>query len=383
MCNKKTLRVGILTIHAAFNFGSMLQAYALQNAVECCGDGDKTELIDYLPPCIMDGYSLNPFKNMGSPRSFLKYCVDIPNRVRRNRVFEEFAQDFFHTSPKQYQSNGELYRDRRNWDVCLLGSDQVWNPEIVKQDKAFWLAFADGYKASFASSFGTTSIPTEYLDALKQSLNGFDQIAVREPSARQMLSGVEKPIEVTCDPVFLLNAEEWAALERKPEGIPEHYMLLYTVERNEKLETLTQNTAAGYGIPVVDVGFRSNPRGYCGIHSPDFGPREFLYLIRHADYMTTNSFHGTAFATIFQRKCVSILHRSRGTRIRELAELSGRSRYILPGDASAEDVRNVFAGPEEDDYTALNERIAHSKVYLRQVLAQAREKHPGGSNGNN
>lgn len=382
MCAKKALRIGILTIHAAINFGSMLQAYALQHEVEECAEEDAVELINYLPPYIMDGYSLNPFKNMSSLRSFLKYCVDITGRVRRNRVFEEFARDFFHTTAKKYRSNEELSRDNRNWDVCLLGSDQVWNPEIVEQDRAFWLAFADGYKACFSSSFGTTSIPEEYLEALKKTLNSFDRIAVREPSARQMLSGVEKPIEVTCDPVFLLSAEEWTALERKPEGIPEHYMLLYTVERNEKLEALTKSTAASYGIPVVDVGFRSDPRGYCGVHSPGFGPREFLYLIRHADYMATNSFHGTAFATIFRRKCVSILHRSRGTRIRELAELSGRSRYILQEDAGVDDVRNVFASPAEDDYTGLNERIYHSKAYLRQMLTQAREKQQGGSNGN-
>lgn len=373
MSTDNKLRIGILTIHAAINYGSMLQAYALQRAIETEAPADAVELIDYLPPYIMDGYSLNPLKNLGSLKSFAKYCINFSDRKKRNRVFEKFSRDCFRTNGRKYTNSLQLKKDGGNWDVCILGSDQVWNPEIVAQDRAFWLDFAEGsYKASFASSFGTTSIPESYRKELVQALNGFDKIAVREPSAAHMLSDVIHPITVTCDPVFLLSAEQWAELERKPKDIPDRYILFYTVERNEKLEALAKQAAEHYGIPVVDVGFRGNPRGYFGLHSPEYGPREFLYLIRHADYMATNSFHGTAFATIFRKKCVSVLHHSRGTRIRELAELAGRSRYILPEDAAVSDVIKLFEGAPEDDYSFLNGRIAASKAYLKDMLAEAR-----------
>lgn len=383
MSKDNSLRIGILTIHAAINYGSMLQAYALQKQLEELASGDTVELIDYLPPCIMDGYSLNPGKHLKDPGDFLKYCVNFDARRKQRGVFEDFARNCFHRSSRQYTDSAQLEADAEKWDVCVLGSDQVWNPEIVADDRAFWLDFAkSSYKASFSSSFGTTEIREDYRKKLAQTLIKFDQIAVREPSAAAMLSDVEKPIAVTCDPVFLLSADQWAELERKPEYVPEHYIQMYTVERNEKLEELVKQLSAHYGIPVVDLGLRSNPMGYFGIHSPEFGPREFLYLIHHADFLVTNSFHGTAFGTIFRKKCVSILHHSRGTRIRELAELSSRTRFVLSEDASPEDVIMLMEEPYEDDYGPLNERIAGSKAYLEEMLTEARYVKFGENEGN-
>lgn len=366
------LRIGILTIHAAINYGSMLQAYALQAQLEAEGGENRVELIDYLPPYIMNGYSLNPLKHLGDPKDFLKYLLNLGQRTKRNKVFESFARDCFRLSDRAYTDASQLEADSANWDVCLLGSDQVWNPEIVADDRAFWLEFAKHkYKACFSSSFGTTAIPELYKDGLIRALKTFDKLSVREPSAAAMLTDVEKTIAVTCDPVFLLSADQWAELERKPAQVPERYIVMYTVERNEKLEALVKQLSVHYGIPVVDMGIRSDPRGYFGIHSPEYGPREFLYLIHHADYMVTNSFHGTAFGTIFKKKCVSILHRSRGTRIRELLELADRSRYILPEDASTEQLVHCFDREQEEDTSCLQDTIAASKTYLKDMLMQA------------
>ena len=382
MSADKKLRIGILTIHAAINYGSMLQAYALQRAVETEASGDSVELIDYQPPCIMDGYSLNLLKNARNPKCFLKYCINFRDRKKRNQVFRKFSGDFFHLSHRKYTNAQQLRRDCTNWNVVLLGSDQVWNPEIVKMDRVFWLDFAEkSFKACFSSSFGTTSIPETYQKALTQALRGFDEIAVREPSAAAMLSDVDKPVTVTCDPVFLLSAQQWEAVERKPKEVPDHFFLMYTVERNEKLEVLVRETAAYFGTPVVDLGIRSNPREYFGVHSPEYGPREFLYLIHHADYMATNSFHGTAFAIIFKKKCVSMLHHSRGTRIQELTEVAGRSGWILSEDATVSDVIRRFTEACEGDGSRLEERIAASRAYLKNMLADARSVKCGGTNG--
>lgn len=380
MSADKKLRIGILTIHGAVNYGSMLQAYALQREMEAVAGDDAVVLIDYLPPCIMDAYSLNPLKNMGNPKQFLKYCVNFRDRRKRNRVFREFAQDYFHLSPRKYTNGKQLKRDCANWNVIVVGSDQVWNPEIVKKDRTFWLEFAEKcYKASFSSSFGTTQIPESYRNALMQALKRFDSIAVREPSAAAMLSDMARPVTITCDPVFLLSAGQWGAVERKPEGVPDRYFLMYTVERNKKLEALVREAAEYFGLSVVDLGIRNNPRAYFGVHSPEFGPREFLYLIHHADFMVTNSFHGTAFAGIFQKKCISIHHHSRGTRIRELAELTGRSGWILSEDAAVSDAIRLFTEAREDDASPLEERIAASRAYLENMLADARSAQCGGT----
>lgn len=361
--------IGILTIHAAINYGSALQAYALQHRMQAENPNADLEIINYLPACIMDQYSNNILNNMKDIKTFIKFCLNFKNRRIRNTQFKEFSDKFFSLSAENYKSNTELKRDSENWDACILGSDQVWNPDIVEDDPAFWLDFMkEGYKATFSSSFGTMDVPRKYLDNLERELENFDRISVREPSAKDMLHQVNKEITVTCDPVFLLSAEEWSKIERKPDGIPSEYILLYTVEKNEKIEDIVKDISKEYNLPIVDLGVRNNPRSYFGIHSSRFGPQEFIYLIHNAKYVFTNSFHGTAFATIFHKKSISILHRSRGTRIRELCDLAGRMHLILPELATIGEVKKVLDKDLCDDYSLLDLRIEASKQYIKELL---------------
>ena len=147
-------KVGILTIHAARNYGSMLQAYALQTTVERIVPDTKVELIDYLPPRVMDIYSLDIRKHWKQPKRLAAFLLNYSSKVRRDRVFRDFSKRYFHLTDSIFCSNKDLVSLGDQWDVCILGSDQVWNRDIVGDDPAFILDFVrKGRKLSFSSSF--------------------------------------------------------------------------------------------------------------------------------------------------------------------------------------------------------------------------------------
>ena len=375
MSEHQPLRMGILTIHAALNYGSMLQAYALQSTLESLAPDSSVELIDYLPGIIMDRYASDIRKHLKNMPELAKWALTLRTRYRKNRAFRGFASEYFHLSPKSYEREAELQKDAQRWNVCILGSDQVWNPDIIGNDKTFFLDFAsDSLKASFASSFGTEKVNGSFLNMLLDSLQSFEHLAVREASAARILEPLQKPVFVSCDPVFLMSGDQWRSMARRPKQVPDHYILYYSVQRNDAAENLARKLSAHYGLPIVDAGSRNNPLKYIGLHDPDIGPAEFLYLVDHADFVVTNSFHGTAFGTIFRKKCISLVHRTRGTRIRELAQLAERGEYLVDEHTAPADVIALLDREVIAVGGGLAQTIAGSRDYLKNVIRSAYDR---------
>lgn len=362
-------KVGVLTIHAARNYGSMLQAYALQTTVERIVPDSKIELIDYLPPRVMDIYSLDIRKHWKQPKRLAAFLLNYSSKFRRDRVFENFAKRYFHLTDSNYCSIEELITVGDRWDTCILGSDQVWNRDIVGDDPAFILDFVrKGRKVCYSSSFGTQYVDPDWSEKIQDRISDFDAVAVREQSAADILRAANREIFVTCDPVLLISRNNWVAISAKPEGIPAHYILYYSVERNSAAENLVKKMAEESGLPIVDAGVRNNPMGYLGIHSSDFGPQEFLNLVANADFVVTNSFHGTAFSFIFEKKVICMLHHTRGTRIRELAALAGREDCVVEEQISVSDAMKVLNCQIPKIGEDLRKNIDDSMAYLHAVL---------------
>ena len=169
--------VGILTIHAAINYGSVLQAFALQKYLQMNNPQDDFQIIDYCPSIIMDQYSLALSKNIETPKSFIKYILSYKDRKNRGLAFEQFIKSKMKLSPRKYTSDDDLRRDEKRWDSFLLGSDQIWNPEIVGNSDIFMLGFCkDEFCGSFASSFGKLKISDEYLKKLSNELFSEQQL---------------------------------------------------------------------------------------------------------------------------------------------------------------------------------------------------------------
>jgi hypothetical protein len=154
--------VGIITIHKINNYGSVLQAYALQQV--CENLGFKAEIIDYNFP--NEFHANNKYVDTTSSQpnepkliKFL-YALDL---IKQHKGLNAFVSKYLHLSCKQYNSPGELEISVPRYDVYITGSDQLWNPRHCNGDPAFMLHFApdESLKISYAASIGTDSIPEE------------------------------------------------------------------------------------------------------------------------------------------------------------------------------------------------------------------------------
>lgn len=297
----KGQKAGIITFLHNDNFGSSLQAYALQRAVRDMGyecvhldyRPDRTEKIRNLlksgnnPKLILEGIRKREVK------------ADQSGARRKSEAIPAFYQRRMKlTAPCRNQK--ELRKASRDCDLLLCGSDQIWNP--VWLNPAYFLTFADRNvpKAAYAPSLGVSRLPKAgKIRKIRRWTKDFRAISVREEEGAQLLkqmTGCEVP--VLPDPVCLLSVEEWNEIAGKaPEGEP--YLLCYFIGSNpvywERVLTLQKET--GLRVIVLPVTAESYRSGYELLDGA--GPEDFLAAVRDAACFCTDSFHGFVFGSIF------------------------------------------------------------------------------------
>ena len=294
-------RVGIITFLHNDNYGSSLQAYALQRAVRDMGH--DCEHLDYRPDRAEKIRNL--LKSGNSPKLLLDGV-----RKRSVKAGQQGAREKSSAIPLFYQNTMRLSTPCRNqkelraaadrYDVLICGSDQIWNP--VWLNPAYFLTFApqDTRKIAYAASLGVSTLPAEAkIRKIRKWTEGFEAISVREKEGAALLKRMTgRDAEVMPDPVCLLSREEWAeAAAPAPEGEP--YLLCYFIGENpaywDKVSRLQAQTGLKVIVmPVTAEGYRS---GYELLDGA--GPEAFLGAMKDAAMLCTDSFHGLAFGTIF------------------------------------------------------------------------------------
>lgn len=304
------MKIGILTFHFAYNYGAMLQAYSLSTYI--AEKGIDVEIIDYRPAKI--NYLYRP-----TLKDVFKHPFEITTnqwKQKRNKTeficFEEFLTNYFKLGKKDTSYNG-----------VIVGSDQVWNSDITKHDRTYLLAdFGNEVKKfSYAASLGKKKHDAEWEKELKCYLDKLDLISVREQHSRDYLEKIlpKKEICVAPDPVFLLNRTEWENLGQKT-NVPEKYILFYSLGMDKNLQQKAILLSEYEGIPIVNIHplFPMDIKN--AIKKSDIGPREFLWLIRNAQYVCTDSFHAASFSMIFEKDIILNIDEDKGNRISNLLQ---------------------------------------------------------------
>lgn len=218
MAENRAKKVGVITILKVNNYGAELQAYATQAVLKKLGW--NAEIIDYL------FYKNSDFKKtkMSKPLfpvgvvkkakeyfyplfARLKSCRASDAAHRRKKRFDLFHKQNTSLS-RTYQTIDELYGAGLNYDVYMVGSDQVWNPGIYSSLKPYFLTFAPKGKKriSYASSFGVSEISAIAKPFYEKALKEFDAISVRERNAVGMVEHLTgKKAQWVLDPTLLLN----------------------------------------------------------------------------------------------------------------------------------------------------------------------------------
>lgn len=210
---------------------------------------------------------------------------------------------------ERFKSYDDLSEECLSNGVFIAGSDQIWNPAIgINRLKFFFLEFCkDNKKISYAASMGKENIPQELEESYRSWLDGFDYVSVRESEAKRSLEPLtNKKIEINPDPVFFLTAEEWCAYEQ-PYPVKGKYILVYAIHWDKKLNVSLRRLHRQTGLPIIAI--KNVPSTvYCNKACCDVGPAEFLWLIDHAEYVVSSSFHGIAFSAVFHKKFSAVIN---------------------------------------------------------------------------
>lgn len=311
------MKIGVLTFHFAYNYGAMLQAYALSNYIDGIS-GMECEVIDYRPNKINSLYRPKMIDFYKKPLLNIKRSIKKRISCTSHANFEKFLKQQLKQS-KRAVNDKEFSTIIKKYDAVFVGSDQVWNPQITGGDKNYLLYKGSNSlkKFSYAASIGANSINEEWKNSISKFLKSFKEISVREESGRKLLKDIQPElcVDVISDPVFLLSTEEWRKLEKAVPRV-DKFILFYSLSRNIELEQETKRLSEKMGIKIVSIHplFKSKV-GECKC---DIGPLQFLWLIDNAEYVCTDSFHATAFSVIFRKNIIVEYDNEKGNRIANL-----------------------------------------------------------------
>ena len=252
------MRIGIITFHAAFNYGSMLQAYALQTYLSI--QGHEVEIINYRSYFQKSIY-YKPFdfhskySILSSFKRSLFYPSSIPKLKKKWELFNSFLNQNLKLT-KEYNTLNDLEKNSWNYDLLITGSDQIWNTGATDSGEVYFGNFINSEnikKISYAASIGQYP---ENVDSnfLKEQIRHFTAISVREERSKEVLiqNNIEKEIEVVCDPTLLIDAYFYNKLYNESPLINGKYIFFYTpVGLPIEYFKLVNDFAETMGMPVI------------------------------------------------------------------------------------------------------------------------------------
>lgn len=371
------MKIGIITFHASHNHGSMLQAWAMQNYLQ--KKGHKVEIINYRSfqqkKLFFQPFELN---NKYSFQSSLKRLFLSPfsfkSFKKKWQLFESFLNSEYNLT-KEYNTIEQLYDENFDYDLVVVGSDQIWNTDGLGSGEcteAYFANFVSCKKIAYAPSFGP-DITHVNKDFIKKHLRNFSGLSVRESSGKSFLldNKLVNSVEVVCDPTLLLEGEDYFQLIESRPLYNEDYIFFYSphalpIRHFEIVNKIGQQL----GIPVIAdrLYYPKDIKKFSHIKIfPEVGPKEFLNLIKNAQLVVGESFHLLVFSLLL-KKSFFCINGDLDNRLSNLLSAVGMQRRAI----------NVKAGELNDDYTIkdfssamnfLDSFRQHSYEYLNQFIS--------------
>lgn len=290
------MNVGIITFHNAINYGAVLQTYALQTSLQNLNC--DVHVINYINNKIVGKNEKPSLRDYRNPLKYLNdsYMYGIYQAKRKQIV--RFSDRYIKKTSIVEKNN--IQKIAEKFDVVFTGSDQVWNDKITGSDDTYYLNFIPGKKRfSYAASIGSNTIPTENIPRVKKLLADFNKISVRESSAVEALkTQLDISAVQVLDPTLLLTKNDYISLAEYPQE-QEKFVLLYMLVYSETLLKSAKKKAEQLGISVFCIN--ASGKRIKGVVDKSFvGIEEWIGLFLQAEFVFTNSFHGTVFSINFQ-----------------------------------------------------------------------------------
>lgn len=368
-----------ITFHAAHNYGSMLQAYALQQTLLSLGVDN--EIINFRTERQKNFYP-NPFElhNVGWARKLKFFILDHllsgykDSLLKKYLLFEEFLRNKLILT-KEFSSTEDLKKNLQKFDYYITGSDQCWNTSCGDFDWSYYLNFTDSLnKISYASSFGLKA-PDKKILQIKEQLSKFKFISAREKGSADYIENIiGKFIAIMPDPTLILPRDHWAQLAGDASLMNDSYIFVYTPFARAGTVEIAIHLSNLTGLPIVisnepaskdlvKLLIKKNIR-----FKLDAGPVEFLNLIKNASYVVSGSFHAVVFSLIFHRPFIAV----DGLQDNRMKELLYKYRCEDMAVMIEKDGKFILEAPPGDIPYGVDNSIAEERrralEYLENVL---------------
>lgn len=369
---KKTL--GILTFNRALNYGAVLQALALKDVCEDLGY--EVHIINYLKD--------TPEQNVGPLRAFavaknkktaafklVRSLMSYSSDIKRQRAFARFRKEYLDesvvcTSAAEVAALG--------YDCYVSGSDQIWNYNItggVFDPVYFGQIPVDARCVVYAGSAQDTPFPLDKELEFRAMLEGAScPISIRENKLASYVGRLTATqYSVVLDPTLLAGRD---FIDKLPQTkkTSDSYILIYQIDSNPATDVSVKNLEKRFGCKVYTM---TTPRlGSVHGRKGEAGPEIFLTLLRNADFLVTNSFHGIALSLLLEKNFYVYDNGGVMTRIDSLLSAVGLNDRKIKMVADIDPEKKI-------SYEPVQEILASMRESSRKFLIDALEGKDGSS----
>ena len=378
------IKIGILTYHYSNNFGGVLQSYALYKHLKSIGA--NVEILNFVP---LNYNNRSILFETGIRKNIFKMKIeDIDPKLLANRILikkrysKEIIRkfDLFRDSMEMSEkvNEGNITSVINNYDVIIVGSDQVWSSG-QRNKKEYFLGFDNrfkGKKISYAADSTISEVDPNQANKLKGYLEDFDFISVRNDHTHKFvktLIGRSAPIVV--DPTILFNFDNFEESNINTLIKDEKYILVYALgkEINGTNKKAIEKIKQIYGdikvYSVVIPTMKFNLCNYADKVFYDIGPLEWIDLFKNASFIYTDSYHGVLFSLKYHKPFLAYYtEKLRATRFIDLGKRYSIDKYIVQNIREIDDNKLLDRLP---DFNSIDKIIDLQKISSLEFLKKA------------
>ena len=314
------MKVALAINYDYHDYGGMLQAFATQRFLEKQGiDSDAINFDNvkgdisrrkwkYFLSNMMDISIVKEKSRLIEKKIRQKTNARLKAQMaERDKAFDKFCTSHFEVS-RTFDSWDDMAKaSQMEYDAVIVGSDQLWLPSNVMADyyTLNWVP-EKVKKIAYATSFGIGNIPQKYKEMYRQYLTRIDYLSARETSGQEIISELtDRSVPLVNDPALLLDANGWDEVIKDKPIINDKYIFCYFMGDNPEQREFVKRLAKEKGLKIVALlhldQFIETDEHYADYTPWNISPADFVNLVKYAEYVCTDSFHGTVFSIIYSR----------------------------------------------------------------------------------
>lgn len=370
-------RIGLATCFID-NYGACLQALALQRTIESFGY--YCEIINYTEPrgYFSDKTLKQKLKNNNLIRK-IYVCLkpSVRSAYETEDKFNRFRKEHLHISNFEYETTDKILNNPPLYDAYVCGSDQIWNPKLYGcNNRVYFLDFAPKGKKriAYAPSIGLTDFPKEYADEFSYLVKKLDVVSVRESEGKNIIDRLtKKKARVVLDPTLLCDNIYWHNVA-KSVNYNKSFIFCYTFGNKPYMHDVVERIQKDTGLEILYTSCTSwGNEIKNGRFIDKVGPAEFLWLIKNAKFVITDSFHATAFSLNFNTPFYTMLRNDENdkinmnSRIYSILEIVGLTDRIIDSKTALENLNYSI------DFKEANSRLQKRREQDRKFFSDSLE----------